>query len=193
MGTTFLPTLSRRLWPKVNSLLRDVLLVAGGSLLVAALAQVRIPLPFTPVPITGQTLGVLLVGAGLGSRRGAGSLALYLVWGILGLPVFTGWSSGIAHLAGPTGGYLVGFILAAFVTGWLCERKLDRRWTTALLPFLAGEAIIYLFGVTWLASFIGARQALVAGLWPFLPGDVLKLVLAALALPAAWNMIGDRG
>jgi biotin transport system substrate-specific component len=191
MDTTLGLSLSRRLWPQASTWARDLALVAGGSLLVAALAQVRIPLPFTPVPLTGQTLGVLLVGAALGSWRGAASLALYLAWGLLGLPVFTGGGSGLAHLAGATGGYLIGFILAAFVVGSLCERKLDRRWTTALLPFLAGEAIIYLFGVTWLAGFTGISGALAAGLWPFLPGDAVKLVLAALALPAAWRILKE--
>jgi biotin transport system substrate-specific component len=169
-----------------------LLLIAGGSLLVAALAQVRLPLPFTPVPLTGQTLGVLLVGAALGSRRGAASLGLYLALGLLGLPVFTGWGSGLAHLAGPTGGYLLGFILAAFVVGWLCERKLDRRWTTAIIPFLAGEILIYLCGLSWLAVFVGTERVLAAGLWPFLPGDLLKMLLAALAMPVAWRALAIR-
>jgi biotin transport system substrate-specific component len=156
---------------------------------VAALAQVRLPLPFTPVPLTGQTFAVLLVGAALGSRRGAAALALYLVEGLLGLPVFTGWGSGLGHLVGPTGGYLVGFIAAAFTVGWLCERKLDRRWSTALLPFLVGEVLIYLFGVPWLAVFVGSQRALAAGFWPFILGDAIKLILAALALPAAWRFV----
>ena len=192
MDTTFLPTLSHRLWPQADALQRDLILIAGGSLLVAALAQVRIPLPFTPVPLTGQTLGVLLVGAALGSRRGAASLGLYLVVGLLGLPVFTGWGSGLAHLAGPTGGYLLGFILAAFGVGWLCERKLDRRWTTAIIPFLAGEILIYLCGLSWLAVFVGTERVLAAGLWPFLPGDLLKMLLAALAMPVAWRALAIR-
>jgi biotin transport system substrate-specific component len=192
METTLLPTIARRAWPLANTRLRQLALVTAGSLLVALLAQVRIPLPFTPVPLTGQTLAVLLVGAALGSRGGAASLALYLVAGALGLPVFTGWGSGLAHLAGPTGGYLLGFVVAAFVVGWLCERRLDRRWRTALLPFLAGELVIYACGLPWLAAYVGAENALAAGLWPFLPGDALKLLLAALALPAAWRAVESR-
>jgi biotin transport system substrate-specific component len=189
MNLTLAPTLSYRLWPRANNLLRDVLLIVGGSLLVAALAQVRILLPFTPVPVTGQTLGVLLVGAALGSRRGASSMALYLVEGIVGLPVFTGGSSGLLHLAGPTGGYLVGFVAAAFVVGYLSERGLERNLRTSLLPFLAGEVVIFLFGVSWLALAIGLPGAILAGLLPFLPGEAVKVALAALALPAAWRLV----
>lgn len=198
METTLALTLTRRYWPRANGLVRDLLLIALGSLLVTALAQVRIPLPFTPVPLTGQTFAVLLVGAGLGSRRGAASLTLYLSAGLLGLPVFTGWGSGLARFVGPTGGYLLGFIFAAYVVGWLCERplpfaasRLDRRWRTALLPFLVGEILIYLFGLPWLAAHVGSDQALAAGLYPFIPGDAVKLILAAFALPAAWRFIGE--
>ena len=187
METTLVLALTHRYWPRANALVRDLLLVIGGSLLVAALAQVRIPLSFTPVPLTGQTFAVLLVGAVLGSRRGAAALALYTLGGLAGLPVFTGWGGGLAHLAGPTGGYLLGFVAAAFTVGWMCELKLDRRWSTALLPFLVGEAIIYLFGVPWLAVFVGTQRALAAGLYPFLMGDVAKLLLAALTLPMAWK------
>jgi biotin transport system substrate-specific component len=153
------------------------------------LAQVSVPLPFTPVPLTGQTLGVLLVGAALGRRRGAASLALYTLEGVAGLPVFAGGAAGPARLLGPTGGYLVGFIAAAYVVGALAERGLDRRWRTALLPFLLGSLTIYLFGVTWLAVYLGWLPALQNGLWPFLLGDALKLLLAAGALPAAWALV----
>jgi len=198
MENTLALILTQRYWPRGNGLVRDLLLIATGSFLVAALAQVRISLPFTPVPLTGQTFAVLLVGAALGSRRGAASLALYLSAGLLGLPVFTGWGSGLAHLAGPTGGYLLGFIVATYVVGWLCERpmpfaanRLDRRWRTALFPFLVGEILIYLFGLPWLAVFIGSDQALAAGLIPFIPGDAVKLLLAALVLPAAWRFIRE--
>lgn len=197
MENTLALTITHRYWPRANGLLRDILLIGAGSFLVAALAQVRIPLPFTPVPLTGQTFAVLLVGAALGSRRGAASLALYLSAGLLGLPVFTGLRSGLAHFAGPTGGYLLGFIVAAYVVGWLCERpmpftanRLDRRWRTALFPFLVGEILIYLCGLPWLASFIGSDQALAAGLFPFIPGDIVKLLLAALVLPTSWRFIG---
>ena len=189
MYLPLVPTLSRRLWPQAHTLVRDGLLVLGGSLLVGLLAQVRIPLPFTPVPITGQTFGVLLVGASLGASRGAASLLLYLALGLIGLPVFTNGGQGLSHLAGPTGGYLLGFIAAAYLTGLLAERGLERRWQTALPAFLAGQALIYLFGVAWLALYTGPEAALALGLLPFLPGDAIKLVLAALAIPTAWRVL----
>jgi biotin transport system substrate-specific component len=186
-----IPTLITRLWPRANALTRNGFLVIGGSLLVAALAQIRIPLPFTPVPLTGQTFGVLLVGALLGSRRGVTSLAVYIVAGLAGLPFFAGGGSGWAYLAGPTGGYLLGFVISAFVVGSLAERGLERRWQTVLLPFLAGEAILYLCGVPWLSVFVGAGKALRAGFWPFLVGDALKLVLAAMLLPTMWKFVRE--
>ncbi len=190
MYTTLAPTLSDRLFPKINHWLRDVVLVIAGSLLMAAFAHIRFPLPFTPVPITGQTLGVLLVGATLGSRRGVVSLALYLGMGMIGLPFFAGGAQGLAHLAGPTGGYLIGFVVAAYVIGLLAERGLERDLRTALLPFLIGEMIIYLFGVTWLAVVVGnLGKALAIGFLPFLAGDAFKMLLAAALLPAAWKWV----
>jgi len=182
------PQLMTRFFPRLDRRVRDLGLVLSGSLLVAGLAQIRIPLPFTPVPITGQTFAVLLVGAALGARLGAFSLGLYLVEGLVGLPVFAGGAGGVAALLGPTGGYLAGFLAAAYVVGLLAERGGDRRFRTALPIFLAGEAIIYLFGVPWLGLYIGFQKALAAGLYPFLIGDAVKLVAAALALPAAWNL-----
>ncbi len=168
---------------------QEVLLILSGSLLVGLMAQIAISLPFTPVPITGQTFGVLLVGALLGSRRGALALGLYLLEGIAGLPVFAGGTGGPARLLGPTGGYLLGFVAAAGVTGWLCERGWDRRVFTAALAMLVGNIVIYLFGLPWLALFVGPEKALMMGLWPFIPGDALKLTLAALALPSAWALV----
>jgi len=188
MDTALMPTLAARRFPQVDRRVRDVLLVVGGSLFVAALAQVRIPLPFTPVPVTGQTLAVLVVGAALGARKGAASLLLYLIAGLIGLPVFHGGTSGAAVVLGPTGGYLIGFVVAAWLIGVLAARGLDRRIPTALLAFLAGEAVIYLFGVAWLSFFLGWKGALIGGLLPFLLGDALKLVAAALLLPAAWKI-----
>lgn len=170
--------------------LTDALLIIGGSLIVAALAQVRIPLPFTPVPLTGQTLGVLLVAAVLGRARGAASLGLYLIEGLLGLPVFAGEPLGLARLLGPTGGYLVGFVAAAALVGALAERGMDRDWKRVSLMYLSGMAVIYLFGVAWLALFTGPQGALTAGLLPFLPGDVVKAAIAALILPLARRLVG---
>ena len=167
----------------------DILLVIAGSLLVALLSQVRVQAGFSPVPITGQTLAVLLVGATLGSRRGALAMLTYLAEGAIGLPVFAG-AGGAARLVGPTGGYLVGFVVAAFIVGWLAERGWDRRPLTTALAMLAGNSTIYLFGVSWLAIMVGSDKALPMGLYPFIVGDVLKLALAMALLPAGWWLVG---
>jgi len=170
--------------------LRDLILVTAGALFVAILAQVKIPLPFTPVPLTGQTFAVLLVAAALGSKRGAAAMAFYVALGALGLPVFAGGAAGVAYLGGATLGYLIGFVVAAYVVGLLAERGLERNLRTSILPFLAGTVIIYAFGVTWLAILLGSfGKAVAAGLVPFVAGDILKLFAAALALPAAWKMV----
>lgn len=174
-----------------RSLLLDGTLILAGGLLVALFAQIRIPLPFTPVPITGQTFAVLLVGAALGARRGAASLTLYLLGGTLGLPVFAGGAAGLARLVGPTGGYLVGFLPAALLVGSLAERGLDRRWLSALPLFLVGQTIIYITGVAWLSTFMGWQAAVVGGLWPFIALDLVKVALAAAALPSAWSLLGE--
>jgi biotin transport system substrate-specific component len=189
LNNTLAPTLLNQSLPRLNQRARDILLVVGGSLLVAGMAQVRIPLPFTPVPITGQTFAVLLVGAALGTTRGVASLVLYLGMGLAGLPVFAGSASGLATLIGPTGGYLVGFVLAGALVGALAAKGLDRRIPGALLAFFAGEAVIYLFGVAWLSLFLGFQQAILAGLVPFLLGDAVKLAAAGLVLPTAWKLV----
>ena len=187
--TTLAPTISIRYFPRVASWLRDIILIIIGSLFVAALAQVVIPLPFTPVPITGQTFGVLLVGAALGSKRGTASLALYLVEGAIGLPFFAGGAHGLTVLTGATAGYLVGFVGAAYVIGQLAERGLERSVHTSFIPFLVGTVIIYACGVSWLAVVLGSfSKAVTLGLVPFIIGDIIKLIAAALALPAAWNL-----
>jgi biotin transport system substrate-specific component len=186
--TTLAPTLSTRLLPTVSQKFRDLLLITAGALLVALLAQVRIPLPFTPVPLTGQTFAVLLVGAALGSRRGLASLGLYTALGLVGLPVFAGGSSGTSALLGPTGGYLLGFIVSAYVIGLLAERGLERSLQTSLLPFLVGTVLIYALGAGWLAFYVGPANAISKGILPFLLGDTFKIVAAALVLPAAWKL-----
>lgn len=188
--TTLAPTLSTRYFPLTSSWLRDVALIVAGSLLVATLAQITIPLPFTPVPLTGQTFGVLLVGAALGSKRGLASMILYIVEGAIGLPFFAGGASGWHVLVGATAGYLVGFIVAAYVIGLLAERGLERTVRTSFVPFFIGTLVIYSFGVAWLGIVLGSlSKAIVAGLLPFLIGDAIKLILASLVLPAAWKMV----
>lgn len=172
----------------VGRLTTEALLVLGGSALVALSAQIRILLPFTPVPITGQTFGVLLVGAALGSHRGAAAMAAYLAEGAAGLPVFAGGGCCIAWLVGPTAGYLWSYPAAAWATGWLAERGWDRRPLKAGLAMLAGNAVIYALALPWLATFVGPDRVFMAGLVPFVPGDLIKIVLAAAALPAAWSL-----
>jgi biotin transport system substrate-specific component len=132
---------------------------------------------------------VLLVGVALGSKRGAAALALYVVEGAFGLPFFAGGAHGLGVLTGATAGYLAGFVAAAYVMGLLAERCLERSVRTSFLPFLAGTVIIYACGVTWLAVVLGSfAKAVTLGLVPFLIGDIIKLIAAALALPAAWNL-----
>ncbi|MCS7056351.1 MAG: biotin transporter BioY [Thermoflexales bacterium] len=186
MTHTPYPTLARRLLPQVG-MQYDLALIVAGSWLVALMSQLSIPLQ--PVPITGQTFGVLLVGAALGWRRGALALLLYLLQGIAGLPFFAGGTAGIARLFGPTGGYLIGFVFAAALTGWLSERGWDRRLPSTLLAMALGNAVIYLFGLPWLARTVGWEQAIALGLLPFIPGDILKALLAAFALPGAWRIV----
>ncbi len=164
-------------------------LVVLGSALIALAAQLAIPLPGSPVPVTGQTFAVLLVGAALGPRFGPVSVALYVVEGLIGLPVFTGGTSGATRIAGPTGGYLAGFVLAAFVVGFLAERGWDRRIWTCVLAMLAGEVVIYVFGLAGLSRFSLPNGVIEAGLLPFLIGDAYKVALATIALPAAWRFL----
>ena len=187
--TTLVPTLYTRTFPRTAPWLRELLLITAGVLLLAALAQVEILLPFTPVPITGQTFGVLLIGAAYGARRGAATMIAYIIAGGLGLPFFSGGGSGMRILTGATAGYLAGFVVAAYVIGLLCERGLERSMRTSLIPFVAGTLIIYACGVAWLSVVVGGfGKALTLGLLPFLPGDAIKLIAAALALPAAWRL-----
>jgi biotin transport system substrate-specific component len=168
-------------------------LVVAGSLLLALSAQIAVPLPFSPVPVTGQTFAVLLIGAALGSRLGSAAVLLYLIEGAAGLPVFApGTTLGVARLLGPTGGYLVGFVAGAAVVGALAERGWDRDLVRAAAAMLAGEVVIYLFGLIGLARFVPADQLLTAGLVPFIPGDIVKVALAALALPLAWRFVPGR-
>lgn len=158
--------------------LAEIAAVVGGSLLIALCAQISIPLPFTPVPITGQTFAVLLLPVMLGSWRGPAAVALYLAQGLLGLPFFAGGSAGVAVLAGPTGGFLVGFVLAAVVIALLTGSGGNR--VRIALAMVAGNLAIYLCGVLWLAGFVdgGLVAALALGMTPFLIGDAIKLLAA---------------
>ncbi len=175
------------------SLLYDTLLVAGFSLLLGISAQLALPLPFSPVPVTAQTLAVLLGGALLGRVRGTAGVLLYLLEGSAGMPVFSAGRAGIGHLLGPSGGYLLGFAAAAFLVGTLAERGWDRKPLPALLAVLAGDAAIFLLGVPWLSLYTGFGKALALGLYPFLPGDLFKIAIAVTALPLGWKALGAFG
>ncbi|MDW8104756.1 MAG: biotin transporter BioY [Armatimonadota bacterium] len=178
---------------KPYAIVYDLVCILGGTLFIALSAQVSISLPFSPVPITGQTLAVLLVGVLLGSHRAGLCLLTYLAEGSIGLPVFAGGKAGIAHLLGPTGGYLLGFVPAAFLVGWLAERGWDRRATSAFAAMLVGNMVIYIFGLPWLACFVGMERVMVAGLLPFIPGDLAKIVLATAMLPWGWKLLKRAG
>ena len=167
--------------------LTDSLLVLGASLVTALAAQLAFPVPWSPVPITGQTFAVLLSGLVLGSRRAFLAQALYLAEGAAGLPVFAAGGAGALTFAGPTAGYLLAFPLAAALTGALAERGWDRRFLTMVAAMLLGSAVIFALGCALLARFVPPERLLAAGLLPFLPGDLVKAALAALAFPAAWR------
>lgn len=171
-----------------------IALMFAFALLTAAAARlVVIHLPFTPVPITGQTFAVLLGGAALGSWAGAGSQLIYVAMGAAGLPFFADGNGGWDYATGATFGYLIGFIAAAWVVGFLAERHQDRKVWSAIPAFLTGNAVIYLLGVSWLLLTVEAistwEEALTAGLLPFVAGDVLKIVLAGFLLPISWKLV----
>ena len=169
----------------------DVSWVAGFALLTAVMAQLRFQLPFTPVPLTGQTFAVLLSGAVLGSRRGFASQALYLAAGAAGLPVFAGGGFSAAYLAGPTGGYLLSYPIAAFLIGWLVERGASRCTVKLALSLVLCDALILFFGAGWLHTFYGAsfREAALLGFYPFIIGDIVKIVLVGLTLPKLMSRV----
>jgi biotin transport system substrate-specific component len=173
-----------------RSHLREVGLVVGFAGLMALCARVTIPLPFTPVPLTLQTFAAVMTGALLGSARGVTSVGVYLLAAACGLPILSGGHSGPP--IGPTGGYLLGFALSAGLVGYLAERRWDRRFLPALGTMLLGNIVIYICGLTWLTIYTGKplSQMLVLGLYPFIPGDLLKTALAAGLLPAGWRLLG---
>jgi biotin transport system substrate-specific component len=183
-------TLRQAVVPR-SDLLTDALLVLAGTGLVAGAAQISIKLPFTPVPITGQTFAVVLVGASLGAVRGTASLMLYLWLGVLGAPIYAHHDHGWSVITGASGGYIVGFVIAAAVTGYLAERNWDKTLSSAIAAMLTGNVIIYLVGLPWLAVVLNTNleKTLEYGLYPFVPGDVFKLYLAAALLPGAWRIV----
>ena len=179
-------TLRFAVFPRLG-ILADVLLVLAGTGLVAGAAQISFMIPSTPVPVTGQTFAVVLVGAALGSVRGFASLSLYLFAGML-LPFYASGAKGINEITGPSGGYIIGFVAAAALTGFLAERGLDRKLLSAVGAMFVGNVIIYLCGLPWLATNLNVNFAktMEYGLNPFIVGDVIKLCIAGAVLPTAW-------
>ena len=188
------PTLIDRV--VTRSWVSDIALVVAGTALVAVLAQVAVPL--WPVPVTGQTLAVLLVGASLGAVRGAVSLTLYALLGAIGLPIYSEASSGWSVLVGPTGGYIIGFIASAAIVGWAAERSWDRGWFKPIVTFIGGSLVVFALGLPWLAIALGQfglpndlQSVLEAGFYPFIIGGLIKAGIAAALLPALWA-VADR-
>ncbi len=190
-------TLVAALWPKegrlgeMSGLLRACLLAVAGSLLLWVCAKIQVP--FYPVPVTMGTFAVLAIGMAFGWRLGAATVVLYLAQGAAGLPVFAGTPEkgiGLAYMIGPTGGYLLGYVLAAAVCGWLAERGWDRNVILAALAMLIANFLIYLPGLLWLGTLLGWDKPILEwGLIPFIPGDLLKLALVATSLPLAWKLL----
>jgi biotin transport system substrate-specific component len=184
--------IAQRVVPR--SRVSSVLLVIGAAALTALAAQWEIHLPFTPVPVTGQTFAVLLTGAALGTTLGAAGQAVYVVAGALGLPVYAGgtagWSTATAQ---GSAGYLIGFIFAAGVVGFMAERRQDRTFPTMFTAFILGSFIIYAFGVAGLMILLDMTftEAVVAGVVPFVLGDIIKAAAAGLLLPGAWKLVGE--
>ncbi|WP_314502484.1 biotin transporter BioY [uncultured Microbacterium sp.] len=173
----------------------DAALVLAGAAVVALLAQVEIPL--WPVPITGQTLGVIIVGASLGAWRGAAALTTYMVLGLAGLPIFAGFTGSLLAVAKPSFGFVIGFIFSAFVAGWFAERAWDRRPALAFVGFAAASAVPFVFGIPYLAFVLNVTlgldlsfvEILQAGLFPFILGGLVKAGIAALVIPGAWALV----
>jgi biotin transport system substrate-specific component len=189
--TTRTLTLADVAWPRAAAL-QNLLLIAGASVLTAAAAQVAIAVPWSPVPITGQTFAVLLSGAVLGARRAFAAQVLYLAEGAAGMPFFAGGAGGAMVFAGPTAGYLLAFPFAAALTGFLAERGWDRHFFGTLAAMLLGSVVIFAAGLAMLSRFLPANQLLAAGLAPFVPGDLVKSALAAIAFPAVWRLAHRR-
>ncbi len=184
--------LSTRILPRSRTV--TLALVVGFAALTAAAAQLRFYLPDNPVPVTGQTFAVLASGAVLGSWAGAASQLLYVGAGALGLPVFADGNRGWEYFTGATFGYLLGFIAAAWLVGYLAERRADRNVVSSLAAFVTGNVVIYVLGVGWLMVSLawGLEEALVKGLVPFVPGDLFKIGAVSASLPLAWRLLGEK-
>lgn len=186
-------SLRAALFPQ-STLLTNTLLATGGVAFLSLMAQIVVPIPGSPVPVTGQTLGALLIGASYGRALGATTFALYLALGIAGAPVFSQQGHGIAKLLGPTGGYLIGMFLATVVLSFLASKRWDKRIHTAIISMLIGQVLIFTSGLIWLQQSTGRDWAwtINAGLTPFILGEIVKLTIAATALPTLWQVVDKR-
>jgi biotin transport system substrate-specific component len=186
-------TLATRLWPQAqdSNLVRNVVLAVAGTVVVAIAAHISVVQ--LPVPLTLQTLAVLAIGCAFGARLGAATLALYAAEGAAGLPVFSPTPDGYPGIMGPTGGYILGFILAAGLVGWFADKGWDRSMPKLLVAMLLGAAVLYVPGLAWLSTFVGGMgKAVEYGLTPFWLADIVKAVIAAVAFPAVWSLLGVR-
>lgn len=186
-------TLRDSLFPR-STVLTRTLFVAGGVIFLSALAQVALPIPGSPVPITGQTLGVLLLATSYGATLGTTTFAVYLLAGIAGAPIFANGSFGIEKVVGATSGYLVGMLVASSLLGYMAQRRLDQKFITALPSMLLGNVIIFSFGLLWLHQYTGKDWSwtIGAGLTPFIFGEVLKIAIAGTSLPILWRFVQKK-
>jgi biotin transport system substrate-specific component len=186
-------TLRDSLFPR-STVLTRTLFVAGGVIFLSALAQVALPIPGSPVPITGQTLGVLLLATSYGATLGTTTFAVYLLAGIAGAPIFANGSFGIEKVVGATGGYLVGMLIASSLLGYMAQRRLDQKFITSLPAMLLGNVIIFSFGLLWLHQYTGKDWSwtIGAGLTPFIFGEVLKITIAGTSLPILWRFVQKK-
>jgi biotin transport system substrate-specific component len=177
-----------------STALSNAVLVVSGVLGLAALAQIAIPVPGSPVPVTGQTLGVLILGTTYGSTLGVTTFAMYILAGIAGAPVFANSGHGLERIVGATGGYLIGMLVATFVLGQLARYRLDQKFVTALPSMLIGTVITFSFGLVWLHQYTGQSWSWTvnAGLTPFILGEVLKIAIAGTSLPAIWRVVNRK-
>jgi biotin transport system substrate-specific component len=197
--TTQSPTLAAHLWPSAGSrVVRNIGLVVLGCALLWVSAKVKVP--FWPVPMTLQTFAVMALAAAYGARLGTFTVIAYLAAGAAGLPVFTNTPpelAGPAYLLGPTGGFLIGFVAAAFIVGYAADRHWDRSVPKLLAAMVAADAVVFAMGLAWLGLAVPALGyswgLLEAGLFPFVLGDLLKVLIAALAVPAAWRLTRREG
>jgi biotin transport system substrate-specific component len=184
------PSLRTHLIPRSTALSNSVLIVSG-VLGLSALAQIAVPVPGSPVPVTGQTLGVLILGTTYGSTLGFTTFAIYMLAGIAGAPVFANGAHGLDRVIGATGGYLVGMLIATLILGQMARFRFDQKFITALPSMLIGTVITFIFGLIWLKQYTGQSWSwtITAGLTPFIIGEILKIAIAGTSMPAVWRLV----